>query len=129
MSKSTPVLVADKSELSESLTTLAEDLKVLAFARQLVPHVLATGALRFNGTEAHLDNAIDAIARRLPKFNLDELEAEHGPLFKAVNTREAVLEIEDLFVRHFYSGQIAGYLLGLAVGQTLGPDALKGGVQ
>ncbi|MEQ1728839.1 MAG: hypothetical protein ABL982_10690 [Vicinamibacterales bacterium] len=127
-----PVFAASKAVRllpgRDAIEASAEQFEYLAKARQFVPAILATGL--FGGPDGMEFQIVEAIARlRADLLNIESIEAERDRLLASEDVEQARRELHELCYHGFMSGAEAGYLLGLAVGQALGPDALKGGAK
>lgn len=97
----------------------------LDFVRQFVPHVIAVGALR-DRCDSGVSIVIDAIAEH---FGDGKENAEFEAALQRAVGADAKPRISDDVTNAAYNllatGKRAGYLLGLAVGQQIGPHALE----
>jgi hypothetical protein len=104
--------------LEEHITRSTELLTDLEEIRALVPYMLAGGILDISHCDHGFIQVSEVIAQQ--RFNsrepLTALSAIHD-------------DAEGEGIRVLVAGIKAGYLLGLAVGQAVGPDALKGGAR
>jgi hypothetical protein len=112
--------------LRENIESATACLKELAAAQRYVDYVLTTGILecRASGTDA----VIEAIAEELYHVdaNDQELRQDFFERYLPEDTRD---DAYTLTVGFRNDHGRAGYMLGLAVGMRLGPDAFKGGAR
>ncbi|HUR35475.1 MAG TPA: hypothetical protein VM032_16845 [Vicinamibacterales bacterium] len=109
---------------AEFLEPFAEKFDQLAFARQFVPTLLVVGL--FSNDDCSPDTTVaEEISRHAAFYNIGRIEADRAQAMKSPDVAAARQKLDELCVESFISGSAAGYLLGLAVGQVLGPDALK----
>lgn len=106
----------------------ADWLAALEFARQFVPFIVASGPI------PSFENCIDApsqvaeLVGRQGKltYNLDDLGRELDQLLKRLGGHVETDVVGDLVFRYLTAALEAGYVVGVAVGQTLGRDVLNG---
>ncbi len=127
-----PLYAASKAfshaDTVEGIEVIAERFSDLAHARQFVPAIVATGVFAYYGDLGM--QIIEKLAALRPgAYNLGAIDAERERLMKSADAETARRELDNLCTTSFVSGAEAGYLLGIAVGQSLGPDALKGGAK
>jgi hypothetical protein len=105
--------------LREAISDVDPILQNLTFARQFVPYVLAKGVLAEHDHGAI--DIIDVIVEQ--RFERDALLAKITELLMPVGDVHLTDKVQDKAFAFLRAGGQAGYLLGLAVGQQLGPGA------
>lgn len=131
----TALLAAQKNDpqLKKRMCHHARTLAELEQAREFAPYVTASGPLHLYPDHCGEGGAYSVIEA----LGYAGVGAVQGEDIAAVYKRLNIAFPDDpqqetavgLVSEAFDAGARAGYLLGLAVGQALGPDALKGGAK
>jgi hypothetical protein len=107
----------------------ADWLAVLAIARQFVPFIVGAGMIPSYGNGIDAPSQVADLVARQGKltYNLDDLDREELQLLERLGGHAEADAVGNLFMQYLTAGTEAGYVVGVAVGQALGRDALNGG--